>query len=197
MHPPHKYSSAATRLRTPKILSRPTHSNFRYNEPQSIHTSFWGEAKHAVANPHQSFEVRCLEISGPGPRRVNPYLPHHVPLAPSRRQRNPTQAPNQNLFPNQRRRPRRNRRSSRPAAEARLRLVPRLLSRSRPSPSARNDAARNASRSGRRKRRTQQRRPTNALALGPQKNPSNHALLSNRHAMGPIPRRSRSRRLLR
>jgi hypothetical protein len=50
-----KWHPPPTRPSTRRILSTPTRRNFSYNEPQSIHTSFWGEAETCRRKPAPKF----------------------------------------------------------------------------------------------------------------------------------------------
>ncbi len=96
-----------------------------------------------------------------------PRLPHHAPLASSRRQGDPAQEPESHLLPDQRRRPRSRPHRGRHAAARGLRLVLSVLSRSRAVPRAGDDPARDAAGRGRRRGRSELGRPADAVALGP------------------------------
>ena len=84
-----------------------------------------------------------------------------------------------------------------PDAQARLRLVPSLLSRSRAVPAARRHAARDAARVGRRRCRSEQRRPPDAVALGPPRAEHRARIERHRDAGAARGRRRRSGRDLR
>ena len=81
--------------------------------------------------------------------------------------------------------------------KAGLRLVLSLLPRPRPLPVARHDAARDAAERGRRERRSQLRRPADALPLGAQGAEHRLAVEPDRHAVPAGDRLRRSRRALR
>ena len=84
-----------------------------------------------------------------------------------------------------------------PAAARRLRLVLSVLSRSRALPDARRDAVRDVPRRGRRQGRPGQRRPPDAVALGPQASQHRLAVEPDRHAVPPGDWLRRSRDALR
>ena len=124
-------------------------------------------------------------------RRAARRLSPDAPVAEDRRQGDPAQEPEPGVLPDQRRRPRGHARRRRQASARRLRLVLPLLSRSRALPDARRDAARDAARLGRLEGRPGQRRPADAVALGPPRAEHPVAEQLHRHA---VPARRRLRR---
>ena len=114
-------------------------------------------------------------------------------VAPDRRQGNPAQEPEPDLLPDQRRRPRGDHGRGRPHAPARARLVLSVLPRPRALPRARHDAVRDVPERRRREGRSEQRRPPDAVALGPQGAQHRVAVEPDRHAV-PAGRRLRGSR---
>src|SRR3989441_8779760 len=100
-----------------------------------------------------------------GPAR---HVPPDVPPPPSRRPRDPAQAPEQDLLPDIGCRPRGGARRRRQGAAPHVRLVLSLLPRPRPVPRPRHDADGDAAFGRRRGRRPEFGWPSDAVPLGPQ-----------------------------
>src|SRR5258706_9455726 len=112
-----------------------------------------------------------------------PRVPHDGAVAEAGRQGNPAKEPEPDLLPDQRRGARSGPGRRGHGPETRLRLVSPVLPGSRAVPDARHDAARDASKRGRRERRPKLGRPPDALALGPQGAEHRLPVESHRHAM--------------
>src|ERR1700735_1209922 len=176
----------------PATSHSPLATAVRYNAPCP---HFSREAcnltsRHAHTNQTQEPQIRRLEVPRPRSRHPYPHLPPDVSLAPPRRPRNPAQAPEQNLLPDQRRRTRRRSGRRRPCPEAGLRLVFPALPRPRSHARARCHSLRNDARSSRRERRSCVRRPPDALTLGPSETQRRLPVITHRDA---IPSRRRLR----
>jgi hypothetical protein len=120
-------------------------------------------------------------------------VPHHGALAQAGRQGDSAQEPEPDLLPDQRRRTRSGARGGGDDAQARVRLVPAVLPRSRPLPHARRHAAADAPERGRREGRPELGRPPDAVPLGRHGAEHHFAVEPDGHAVPPRHRRGRSR----